>query len=319
LREDIGFMRRHIDHPLNWCRIETYSGTPLERRMMREGRARGDYLARTYAMRDERVQAASDAGRRIFHARCWSPDSLMEFAVGQEHVSAVLGHFYKGEDVETLRRDLASWLHDVNVSTVDLLERLVEGDDPDRIATDENRSRHELLEQGRALRAVLDALVYERLGVERREDRFRVKATSRARAAHRAAVVLAMSLASATTLTGCELKDKVCEHVDILPEPVESYVWDKLECYWFVGVCEYAAPPLDDSDGDGLPDECEITIFNTDPAGPDTDGDTTPDPDEDHDGDGLTNLEEQNDVGDYHCRDVVVEDAATDAEGDPTD
>jgi hypothetical protein len=36
------FMRVNIDHALNFCRTEIYSGTPLEQRMIAEGRARGN-------------------------------------------------------------------------------------------------------------------------------------------------------------------------------------------------------------------------------------------------------------------------------------
>ncbi|MEN8708170.1 MAG: hypothetical protein ABF306_18710, partial [Nocardioides marinisabuli] len=46
-----------------------------------------------------------------------------------------------------------------------------------------------------------------------------------------------------------------------------------------------------DSDGDGLTDDVE-EVIGTDPGNPDSDGDGTPDGDEDADADGLTNLEE---------------------------
>ncbi|HOU93480.1 MAG TPA: hypothetical protein PLU22_20655, partial [Polyangiaceae bacterium] len=72
------------------------------------------------------------------------------------------------------------------------------------------------------------------------------------------------------------------------------------------GMSEYAPPPLQDRDGDGLPDQCEEEIFGTDPALADTDGDGTPDGDENHDaslGGYLTNLEEQELAGDDTCAD----------------
>ena len=46
LRADLAFMRRFAGNPLNFCRAEIYEGTPLEKRMVALGRARGDYRAR---------------------------------------------------------------------------------------------------------------------------------------------------------------------------------------------------------------------------------------------------------------------------------
>jgi hypothetical protein len=53
-------------------------------------------------------------------------------------------------------------------------------------------------------------------------------------------------------------------------------------------------PPIKmDGDGDGICNECEERIFSTAPNNKDTDKDGIPDGLEDHDGNGLTNLEEQ--------------------------
>jgi hypothetical protein len=67
-----------------------------------------------------------------------------------------------------------------------------------------------------------------------------------------------------------------------------------------IGVCEYAAAPLhedepsrgSDADADGLPDDCETSLFGTDPNQPDSDADGIVDGAEDHDADGKPNAEE---------------------------
>ncbi len=52
-------------------------------------------------------------------------------------------------------------------------------------------------------------------------------------------------------------------------------------------------PPIsEDSDQDGLCDKCETEMFATNPAMADTDSDGILDGQEDHDGDGLANVEE---------------------------
>lgn len=53
------------------------------------------------------------------------------------------------------------------------------------------------------------------------------------------------------------------------------------------------SPASDDTDGDGLTNECEEQIFMTDPNNWDTDGDGIADGSEDHDGDGDSNILEQ--------------------------
>ena len=61
--------------------------------------------------------------------------------------------------------------------------------------------------------------------------------------------------------------------------------------------CFPGVPPLyEDSDEDSLCNKCEREIFGTNPSKIDTDEDGIPDRDEDHDGDGLTNLEELNNI-----------------------
>ena len=50
---------------------------------------------------------------------------------------------------------------------------------------------------------------------------------------------------------------------------------------------------IHDTDGDGLYDKYKNEIFDTNPEIRDTDGDEIPDGSEDHDGDGISNLEYQ--------------------------
>ncbi|GAB2758785.1 hypothetical protein GCM10027020_08870 [Nocardioides salsibiostraticola] len=57
-------------------------------------------------------------------------------------------------------------------------------------------------------------------------------------------------------------------------------------------ICPAAPNGGDDNDGDGLTNDQETNLTNTDPNNPDSDGDGTNDANEDPDNDGLTNLEE---------------------------
>lgn len=287
VRSDIDFMRRHIDHPLNFCRTETYAGTPLERRMIDEGRARGSYLARTYTINDPVVELASSLAKKVFLARCWSTGGLMERAIGLDHLGAVVGHFYADRESTRLRGEIQRWRLQVNRDLVELLSRLVETcvtaggntTDPSLIESvrelvdQEARTRRQAISRGQDIWQAISDYFPERVGLRRDKGLRPVlhrRATGLAR--HAAAVALAMSAAGAFSCG--------------------------------VGISEYAPPPLEDTDHDGLPDRCETEIFGTDPSKEDTDDNGIPDGDEDHDNDGMTNLEEQNVAGDRWCEDI---------------
>lgn len=122
---DLDFVRRHPAHPLNYCRAELYAGTPLEQRMLSEGRARGSYMARTYSYRDERVARVWRVGRELFAGRCWGRDEVLGHAIRLDHQLAVLNHFYDGPVVEALVRDFAAWQLELNLQTAALFRELV--------------------------------------------------------------------------------------------------------------------------------------------------------------------------------------------------
>jgi TonB family protein len=126
LRSDVAFMRRFCGNPLNFCRTELYAGTPLEKRMIELGRARGDYQARGYSLIDPVADLACSASLKLFHARCWSTGSLMQNAIGLDHAASVLKRFYRGSQREALAGRIQSWLRSVNLDTVNLLDEIIE-------------------------------------------------------------------------------------------------------------------------------------------------------------------------------------------------
>lgn len=126
LRADVAFMRRFSGNPLNFCRAEIYSGTPLERRMIESGRAKGDYRARAYRLLDPVTDLACDASLKLFHSRCWSGGSLMQNVIGLDHAASVVRHFYKGRQRQVLSGRVENWLRAVNLDTIDLLDEVIE-------------------------------------------------------------------------------------------------------------------------------------------------------------------------------------------------
>jgi anaerobic magnesium-protoporphyrin IX monomethyl ester cyclase len=278
LRADLDFFRRHAGHAQNFCRVETYAGTPLEARLRANGRGKGDYLARTYTISDPVVDIASRLAVRIFHDRCWATDSLMEIAIGLDHLRGVLRRFHRGPEIEPARASVADWTRRVNLDLVSLLEELVRIAAETRGLEDSEliRRTRELVERERATRS---ALLTEGL---RLRDHVRALGIASAERPRRAPRLLqtaaAVTLAAAVASCGGEAERP--------------------------GVSEYAPPPMQDSDGDGLPDQCETEIFGTNSNLADTDGNGVLDGDENHDGGTMTNAEEQQQAGAYACADA---------------
>jgi TonB family protein len=166
LRADLAFMRRFAGNPLNFCRAEIYEGTPLEKRMVALGRARGDYRAREYNMSDPVADLACTISLDLFYNRCWGDGSLMQNTIGLDHMIAVRKRFHGRDDL--CERGHA-WVRAVNLNTLDLLEEVVELSAAEAGKMDaaglrkihalrewETRTRHEFVFQGLRLKNELD-------------------------------------------------------------------------------------------------------------------------------------------------------------------
>jgi anaerobic magnesium-protoporphyrin IX monomethyl ester cyclase len=126
VREDIAFMRRQAHHALAFCRAEIYAGTPLEQRMIAEGRARGDYLARAYRFRDPSVELLCDLWLRIFAARCTDSHGILNLAIGVNYRAAVIRRFYHRPGAQALVGRIEAFCHEVNSDSLDRFAALVE-------------------------------------------------------------------------------------------------------------------------------------------------------------------------------------------------
>lgn len=262
IRADIDFMRCYSSNPQNFCRTEIYAGTPLEKRMIDEGRARGDYRAMVYGIADPAAELACRTAVGLFSPRCWNSGSLMERTIGTDHVAAVMGHFYKGRRVDELRTRASAWLRKSNEDTVNRLARLIDicdscrepGDDMfgsalNDLKVDESESLQRLLTEGAGLRTEIDELSLGMIGIRREPARQRLLQLSRPGVArHAAAALLALGMAG---VNGCRDDHGICEYAARpleekgskadKPETIEVQVPPSND----PGVCEYAAMPLE--------------------------------------------------------------------------
>ena len=239
LRSDVAFMRQYSGNPLNFCRTEIYAGTPLETRMIELGRARGNYLARVYSLADPVADLACNLSLDLFHERCWDNGSLMQRAIGLDHLAAVTKRFYHRPSETALCDRVGSWLRSVNLDTINLLSEVIELSARGamdaasqrairHITERESASCHKLLAEGIRLSSELQEL---RLANKTRPaSRALPPRFSFARQA--AVAVLAMGM---PTLSACQF-----------------------------GVSEMAPPPLKDADQSS---PCSLVGDVTDPQG----------------------------------------------------
>ena len=177
VRHDIDFMRRHTEHAFNSCRTEIYAGTPLEQRMLAEGRAQGTYLGRSYRMRDPETDLASRLWSRLFRERCGDASGLMNRAIGLDYRTAVLVRFHSHEAARQLRDEVSRWRAVATHDTLDLFEALIDLcaanpslDDPGVMAAVRDLAERErassvaLQRRGAELSGAIDALARRSMG-----------------------------------------------------------------------------------------------------------------------------------------------------------
>jgi hypothetical protein len=124
MREDLAFVSAHPGHPMSYCRAEIYTGTPLEQRMRREGRAYGNYLAREYHYADPLLPHLWQTVWTLLGRRCFAPDHLLGQIVRLDHQAAILRHFYEGRDVDRLVADFAAFERETNLDTLAVTEEI---------------------------------------------------------------------------------------------------------------------------------------------------------------------------------------------------
>ena len=121
---NVAFLRSRPHNPMNFCRTEVYAGTPLERRLGREGRLRGDYWGLGYTIADERAQRAFQVMYPSFESRNYGQDGLHHLTMQLDFQHQLLAHFFGGD--ERLRADVKRLVRQVNLNTCTHLEALVE-------------------------------------------------------------------------------------------------------------------------------------------------------------------------------------------------
>ena len=114
LWENIEFLERQSYFPLNFCRVEVYAGTAIERRLRAEGRLIGDYYGYTYRIRNPRVQTAYEIFREVFSPRNFRVQGMNHQAMRADYYYHLLAHFHPGTATARLGRRVKGIVGELN-------------------------------------------------------------------------------------------------------------------------------------------------------------------------------------------------------------
>lgn len=124
VRANVTFMQAHADNPMNFCRTEVYSGTPLETRLRAQGRLEGSYWGYGYRIRDPRAQRAFELMHRLMFDRHHSDENVHHLAMRVDYERQLLADFF--DCPGDLRARAKAFVRDVNRSSAGFLVRVLD-------------------------------------------------------------------------------------------------------------------------------------------------------------------------------------------------
>jgi radical SAM superfamily enzyme YgiQ (UPF0313 family) len=115
---NLDLLERYADVPFNFCRAEVYVETPLEKRLMREGRLAGTYFARSYEMNDPRAELMFRIVSTAFNRRNFAQDGLAMLNLDMRFDIEILRRFYANSWDPALHRRAVDMSREVGRSSV---------------------------------------------------------------------------------------------------------------------------------------------------------------------------------------------------------
>lgn len=138
---NVAFLRTHPGNPMNFCRTEIYAGTPLEKKLRREGRLLGDYWGYDYRIADPRAQKTFENIFAHFTGRSYSDDCVHHLTMDLDYEYQLLAHFHG--PIPALRARVKNFVKAVNVNTCDHLDNIMDPGMPLALTRDDARFRAE--------------------------------------------------------------------------------------------------------------------------------------------------------------------------------
>jgi len=114
LRQSLAFLHANADVPMNFCRAEIYPGTPLHKKLAREGRLIGDVFGWDYEIADPAAERAFRVFAKAFLDRNFRCDGLMNSNLSLGYYLHLLKQFYPRSMSSSLRRRALATIERVN-------------------------------------------------------------------------------------------------------------------------------------------------------------------------------------------------------------
>jgi hypothetical protein len=114
---NLRFMERHNENPFNFCRAETYPGTGLESKLLREGRLLGDTFGYDYRLQDPRSEAFHQVANYAFFDRNFSDFGLHYFSMLVDFDFQLMRRFRPELLTQTLRAAARNFIKQTNLDT----------------------------------------------------------------------------------------------------------------------------------------------------------------------------------------------------------
>lgn len=124
IHQNIAFIRQYSHLPLNFCRTEVYTGTPLEKILRKQNRLLGDLFGYSYIISDERAQQAFEQLRHIFWHRNFDADGMNLEAMRLDYHFHLLKHFYPRRVYAGLAEKVSNSIRTLNRNSADLLRQI---------------------------------------------------------------------------------------------------------------------------------------------------------------------------------------------------
>jgi radical SAM superfamily enzyme YgiQ (UPF0313 family) len=265
--ENIAFMRRYAEHPVNFCRAEPYLGTPLHQQLAQAGKLSGSFLGWDYRLADDRAELLFRICAAAFRERNFGNEGVANRYMGLNYSCGVLDHFYRVGDIrkERLRERAHELTKNISLDTAELLEqaldlsRQLDPGDHDSVARATALLGLRVAASDRIWHAALDALLDDLRAFaatgRRRESMARRPAGQVVRAAQGAAFAGWLALWAPGCADGLKLppdggRDATSDRMVVDPVPPPDARPDRTPDYMVVD----PAPPPDAGRRDAQPD-----------------------------------------------------------------
>jgi anaerobic magnesium-protoporphyrin IX monomethyl ester cyclase len=126
--ENVAFIRRHPEHPVNFCRAEPYLGTPLLHQLAQAQNLSGSYLGWDYRLVDDRAELLFRMCAAAFRQRNFATEGVANRCMGITYSAHVLDWFYRAGDArkESLRERASVLTRNISQDTAELLEQALD-------------------------------------------------------------------------------------------------------------------------------------------------------------------------------------------------